>query len=74
MEKEPCDEPSEVSTEDGSVKMHGPDSVDVSMTPEAALQTSDRLFGEAMKARGAKNLRNTDAEASAKSPEAKSRL
>jgi hypothetical protein len=68
MEKETYDEPSEVSTEDGAVKMHGPDSVDVSLTPEAALQTSDRLFGEAMKARGAKNLKKTDAEA-AKSPE-----
>jgi hypothetical protein len=44
MEKEPYDEPSEVSTEDGSVKMHGPDSVDVSLTPEAALQTSDRFL------------------------------
>jgi hypothetical protein len=68
MEKEPYDEPSEVSTEDGFVKIHGPDSVNVSLTPEAALETSDRLFGQAMKARGSKTLNNSAA-ASAKSPE-----
>lgn len=54
----PFDEASDVRVEDGSVKMFGPDSVEVSLTPHAALETSDRLFGEAMKARGAKLLKD----------------
>ena len=46
------DEPTEVEAEDGVVVLLGPDAVDVRMTPEAALETSDRLTNGAMKARG----------------------
>lgn len=46
------DEASEVDAEDGAVIVRGPDAVDVQMTPEAALETSDRLTDGAMKARG----------------------
>ena len=45
-------EASKVDAEDGAVIVHGPDAVDVQLTPEAALETSDRLTDGAMKARG----------------------
>jgi hypothetical protein len=49
-------EASAVAAEDGAVSLDGPDGVDVSMTPEAAEETSDRLIGEAVKARGQRRL------------------
>jgi hypothetical protein len=52
------DEASEVSVKDGAVKIVGPDGTDVTLTPDAALKTSDRLWGQAMKARGDKILKN----------------
>lgn len=50
------DKASEVSVEEGSVKVVGPASIDINLTPDAAIEISDRLFGQAMKARGAKIL------------------
>ena len=52
------DEPSDVAAVDGAVELDGPDDVDIAMTPEAAEETSDRLTGEAMKARGQRRLKN----------------
>jgi hypothetical protein len=52
------DEPSEVSAVDGAVELDGPDAVDVAMTPEAAEETSERLLGESIKARGQRRLKN----------------
>ena len=49
-------EPSDVQAIEGAVELDGPDDVDVAMTPEAAEETSDRLTGEAMKARGQRRL------------------
>jgi hypothetical protein len=46
------DAPSEISAEDGQVIVDGPDGVAVSMTPEAAAETSHRLLRGAAKARG----------------------
>ena len=54
--KKTFDEASEVSVEDGTVKLSGPGTIEVNLTPQAALETSDRLFGQAMKARGKKRL------------------
>lgn len=51
-EDEIYDEPSEVDANDGSVSMKGPDAVDIRLTPNAAEETSERLFNGAMKARG----------------------
>ena len=48
------EEPSEVSVEDGVVRVKGPDAVDVKMTPEAADETSERLLYGAMQALGKK--------------------
>ena len=52
------DDPSVVTAVDGAVEMNGPDAVDVAMTPEAAEETSERLLGEAFKARGQRRLKN----------------
>lgn len=51
------DEASAVAAVEGAVELDGPDAVDVAMTPEAAEETSDRLIGEAMKARGQRRLK-----------------
>jgi len=46
------DEPSEVVAEDGEVIVDGPDGVAVSLTPDAALETSERLLTGGLAARG----------------------
>jgi hypothetical protein len=51
-------EPSEVKAVEGNVEVDGPDAVDVALTPEAAEETSERLLGEALKARGQRRLRH----------------
>jgi hypothetical protein len=43
-QKEIYSKASDVSAEDGVVNVDGPDGVDVGLTPEAALETSDRLL------------------------------
>jgi hypothetical protein len=50
------DTPSEVTAEDGEVLVDGPDGVAVSLTPEAAAETSDRLLEQAAIARGQERL------------------
>jgi hypothetical protein len=52
MDKRVYDTPSEVTAEEGQVLVEGPDGVDVSFTPEAAAETSDRLLTGAAEARG----------------------
>jgi hypothetical protein len=49
-------QPSDVDAKDGAVAVHGPDNVDVDMTPEAAEETADRLTDQAVKARGQRRL------------------
>ena len=51
-DKTTYDEPSDVEAEEGDVIVKGPDSVDVRMTPSAAVATSDRLLHGSMKAQG----------------------
>jgi hypothetical protein len=46
------DEASSVDAEDGAVILSGPGEVTVSLTPDAAEETADRLNENAMKARG----------------------
>jgi hypothetical protein len=50
-------EPSEVKAVDGTVEVDGPDGVDVALTPEAAEETSERLLGQAFKARGQRRMK-----------------
>ncbi|WP_324808768.1 hypothetical protein SH584_04115 [Sphingomonas sp. LY29] len=45
-------EPSEVEALEGVVTVNGPDGVDVKLTPDAALETSDRLLEKSNQARG----------------------
>ena len=45
------DEATKVSAKDGEVILDGPDAVDVKLTPEAARETSTRLWDGAAKAR-----------------------
>lgn len=46
------DKPSDISAEDGTVMVDGPDGVAVSLTPEAAEETSSRLLDGATEASG----------------------
>jgi hypothetical protein len=52
MDDKVYDEPTNVEAEDGKVVLDGPDGVDVQMTPDAALETSDRLLFGAAQAMG----------------------
>jgi hypothetical protein len=45
-------EASHVEAVEGRVTVEGPDGVDVALTPDAAMETSDRLFVAAAEARG----------------------
>lgn len=45
-------EPSETEAVDGNVAVMGPDGVSVVLTPDAALETSDRLLNTAITAQG----------------------
>lgn len=55
------DTPSEVRVEEGNVAVDGPDGVDVLLTPDAALETSNRLLDGATEAHG-RRVREADAE------------
>lgn len=46
------DSPSEVAAEEGHVIVDGPDGVDVWLSPDAALETSERLLKGGLMARG----------------------
>lgn len=52
MKKRPFNEPSDVSAEQGEVIVDGPDGVAVSLTPEAAVETSHRLLEQGVTAQG----------------------
>lgn len=56
------DIPSEVKVENGNVAVAGPDGVAVLLTPNAALETSDRLLEGATEAHG-RQVREAEAEA-----------
>jgi hypothetical protein len=51
-------QPSSVTAEDGDVLILGPDDVHVTMDPDAAEETSNRLLEGSMKARGQRHLRS----------------
>ncbi len=52
MAKQLHDAPSTVTAEGGEVLVDGPDGVAVSLTPDAAAETSDRLLHAAAQAQG----------------------
>ena len=49
-------EPSDVAAEQGAVVVDGPDGVAVSLTPEAAIETADRLDKKGIEAAGQRRL------------------
>ena len=51
------DEATTVSAKNGEVILDGPDGVDVKLTPEAARETSTRLWDGAAKAKGQMDAR-----------------
>ncbi len=52
MPEQIFDKPSDVTAEDGVVRVTGPDGVEVKLTVEAAMVTSDRLLSGAAEAHG----------------------
>jgi hypothetical protein len=52
------DEASTVTAKDGEVVVDGPDHVDVTVTPEAAVETGERLIEGAAHAAGQRRLRD----------------
>lgn len=52
MTARPYSVPSKVSAEDGEVVVDGPNGFALSFTPEAAIETSDRLLAAATEAKG----------------------
>lgn len=60
MTKDTYAKPSDVVAEDGRVLVDGPDSVDVALTPDAALETAHRLVDEAARAAGQEREKKID--------------
>ena len=58
--KDVYEDASDVSAKDGVVNVEGPDGVDVGLTPEAALETSDRLLAGASEAAGQRHHKKPD--------------
>lgn len=58
MKKHPLfDDASAVAAKEGEVVVDGPDGVAVSLTPEAAIETGERLQDKAVEAAGQRRLR-----------------
>ena len=57
MDKEIHDVPSQVVADDGNVSVEGPDGVSVCFTPDAAEETSNRLFDAAAEAGGQRHVK-----------------
>jgi hypothetical protein len=58
MDHKIFDEPSDVHSEDEHVIVDGPDGVAVTLTPEAAEETGDRLVRKAAEAAGKRHLKD----------------
>ena len=61
-------EPSDCFVEDGLVVQDGPDGVSATFTPEAALETSDRMLQAAMLALGREAIARDSAERRSNQP------
>lgn len=56
-DKNAYDEPSDVEAVDGKVIVDGPDGVAVTLTPEAAIETGQRLLDMGLTAAGQRRLK-----------------
>ena len=52
MSPDPATKPSDIDAQDGDVRVDGPDGIKYSFTPDAAIETSDRMLSGALKAQG----------------------
>jgi chemotaxis response regulator CheB len=67
MSKHPLfDDASQVAADGGEVIVDGPDGVAVSLTPEAAIETGEKLQDKGLEAAGQRRLRQPQREADAK--------
>ncbi len=57
MAREASTEPSDCFVEEGLIVQHGPDGLSATFTPEAALETSDRMLQAALLALGQEAIR-----------------
>ena len=58
--KELFNKASDVCADEGQVLVDGPDGVDVALTPEAALETGDRLIEHGVTAAGQRYFRKSN--------------
>ena len=62
------DKPTDVTPENGQVHLDGPDGVAVSMTPEAAEETGERLIHSSIEAHGQRLVEEEDKRRRGKRP------
>lgn len=60
MTQELYDEPTKVVAQDGKVLLNGPDGLDFAFTPEAAIETGERLLDQGMIATGQERRKRLD--------------
>lgn len=60
MDNSTYDKPSDVVAEDGRVIVDGPDHVDVALTPDAAVETGERLIAKGAQANGQTRTKKID--------------
>jgi hypothetical protein len=63
--EQPWDEPSKVGAEEGAVVVDGPDGVAITLTPDAAIETSERLLEGGLMAQGQRVAKRNEAERAA---------
>jgi hypothetical protein len=59
--EKPWNEPSDVAAEDGEVVVDGPDGVAITLTPDAAVETSQRLLEGGLTAQGQRVAKRNEA-------------
>jgi hypothetical protein len=65
MTEQTWNEPSKVSAEEGEVVVDGPDGVAVTFTPDAAIETSERLLEGGLAAQGQRVAKRNEADRAA---------
>lgn len=60
MSEQTYDKPSDVVPENGRVLVDGPDHVDIALTPDAAIETGERLIESGVEANGQEREKRID--------------
>jgi hypothetical protein len=66
MTEQTWDEPSKVGAEEGAVVVDGPDGVAITLTPDAAIETSERLLEGGLTAQGQRLAKRNEADRAAR--------